>query len=126
MLIDWLQPLTQYAPNRTTYKETPAINLYRNQEQARIDVQLPGFIAKEIDLTAEGDLITIRSQAEEKTDEGQLLRSERQFQSFERRIKLPFQIDESQVEAQFNNGILSVNLHMHENEKPRVIPVKSV
>jgi len=38
---------------------------------------------------------------------------------------LPFAIDESAVEARFDNGVLKIRLPKHETAKPRKIAIKA-
>ncbi|MCB1043752.1 MAG: Hsp20/alpha crystallin family protein [Acidobacteria bacterium] len=129
MLFDWLHPLTAYrlmdelTPKRQTMG--PLMNMYRNEETARIDVRVPGFDPSDIEISVEDDVLRVTGSAPEIERQGQVLRRERGPVRFDRRIRIPFRIDDSNVEAHYKNGMLHVMLHMHESEKPRVIPVKT-
>ena len=52
-------------------------------------------------------------------------RQERGYGKFSRSIQLPFNINAAKVEANFKDGILSVNLPKAEEDKPRKISVKT-
>lgn len=107
-------------------REYPAVNIWTNQEAAIITAELPGYDAKDINLSVVGDVLNISGKrAKEELKEGeQYLREERIAGSFERSIRLPFIVDNDEVEARFKNGILQVNLPRVESDKPRKIHIK--
>ena len=67
------------------------------------------------------DAIAIKGErkSEVKTSENGVTRSEFRYVSFHRVIPLPAQIQNDKVEAEFNNGIFSLNLPKAEEEKNR-------
>jgi HSP20 family protein len=133
MLFDWLHPLTAYrmlddlVPNRTARSGVgPLINLYRDEETARVDLRVPGYEPQDIEISVENASLRVTGAIKPIEREGQIVRREREPHKFDRRIRLPFRVDESQVQATYRNGYLSVALNMHASEKPRVIPVKTI
>jgi HSP20 family protein len=50
-------------------------------------------------------------------------RRERAYGSFARTVQLPFRVDPQQVEARFANGILEVELHRPEADRPKKIQI---
>lgn len=81
-----------------------------------IHAELPGVEEKDIDLSVEGNLLTLageRRQEREESRRNYRVR-ERSFGSFSRTIALPFEATPEQIDAEFRNGVLTVRV-----ERPR-------
>ncbi|MAW60820.1 MAG: heat-shock protein Hsp20 [Planctomycetes bacterium] len=104
----------------------PAIELSETDEAYQIRAELPGVARENIELKLEEDLVILKGskEARDESEEGTVHRSERVFGSFERRFRLPHELDAEAAEAKFENGVLTVRLPKLEPEKrSRVIPV---
>ncbi len=101
----------------------PALDLYQDRDQFTVLVDLPGMKKEDVDISLQGDSLTISGQRarEEKDNEG--LRSERFSGSFQRTITLPTPVDASKVKASYQDGILHIVLPKAEEAKPRQIDV---
>ena len=90
-------------------KETPNTFIFK--------ADLPGFVEKDLDISAVGDRLTIsghrRDEREDKGDTYYL--SERRYGSFSRTFTLPDGIDLDHVNAELKQGVLTVTV-------PRVAP----
>lgn len=88
----------------------PAVDLTENDREICLRAELPGVEEKDVEIKLEGDVLTIRGEKrEERTDEGDQRRVfERSYGAFERRIRLPFEPEDSEVKAEFRNGVLTV------------------
>jgi HSP20 family protein len=88
---------------------------------------LPGFVEKDLDITAVGDRLTIsgqrRDEREEKGDTYYV--SERRYGSFSRSFTLPEGIDLDHVNAELKNGVLTVSVPRVAPAPARKIVVKS-
>ncbi len=75
-----------------------------------IEAEIPGVEEKDVSVTLADGLLTIsgekKTEKEEKKDSYFL--SERTFGSFRRSLRLPDSIDEAQVEARFDKGVLRI------------------
>ena len=90
----------------------PAIDVINEEKAYRVTAELPGLADKDIEVTKDGDLLTIKGEKKEEREEedkGYFL-SERNFGSFERSLRLPEGIDDAKIEAKFENGVLTVLL----------------
>lgn len=105
----------------------PAMNIWANQDGAIVEVKLPGVNPEDIDISIEGQTVTIAGSHPQKAfDDGEkYLRRERRFGNFSRSFELPFTIEADKVEATFKNGILSIALPQAEADKPKKIAVQS-
>ncbi len=104
----------------------PAINIWTNQEGAVIEAKLPNFNPEDIDISVEGETITIAGErTPEELEAGkQYLRRERRYGKFSRTFQLPFAIAADAVEADYEKGILRITLPRSEADKPKKIAVK--
>jgi HSP20 family protein len=88
----------------------PELDVHDDADRLTVEVDLPGVDEKDVELTLTDGLLTIKgekkSQREEKKNNYYV--SERSYGSFERSIRLPDTIDESTLEARFDNGVLSI------------------
>lgn len=77
-----------------------------------IHAELPGVEESDIDLSVEGNILTLRG--ERRQEREQSARSyrvrERSFGAFSRTIALPFEARPEQIDAEFRNGVLTVRV----------------
>jgi HSP20 family protein len=85
---------------------------------------LPGFEEKDIDITLEGDVLTLRADAPRALPEGfKVVRSERSRVRLLKQIELPVRVDVEGVSASFTDGVLELKLPKAAEARPRRIPV---
>lgn len=104
----------------------PSVDITEEDDAYVLEADLPGMNDKDIDVKVENDLLTISSNKEEKKEEsrkGYLLK-ERRSSSFSRSFVLPKDVDRSNIEANFKNGVLTLNLPKSPEAKPRNIDIK--
>ncbi|WP_121744212.1 Hsp20/alpha crystallin family protein [Natronorubrum halophilum] len=88
-------------------------------DEYHVTADLPGYEIDDIELTlSEGTLrLEASREDEEKTAEGRYLRRERTRTSANRRIRLPEPVEEDEVSAGYQDGILTVRLPKVSNEE---------
>jgi len=121
-LLGQFEPLRVRAP-----RPFPASNLYDAGDQYVLTAELPGVSPKEIDLAITGETLTLRGErrrSEEIADD-RYRRQERQFGRWARTVSLPDRVDNTQVSAQFSQGVLTITLPKAEEAKPRQIVVST-
>ncbi|MFQ5730430.1 MAG: Hsp20/alpha crystallin family protein [Planctomycetaceae bacterium] len=107
--------------------EVPAVNVWQGADQVVLTAEVPGVSPEQMDVTVTADGVTLRierPEAELQTGETWSLR-ERKTGSFERTIRLPFEIDTEHVEAVCEKGVLTLRLQRPESQKPHKVAVKS-
>jgi HSP20 family protein len=107
---------------------TPAVDVQENQNELRLDVELPGLNPDEVEITADNGVLTIRGDKQFERKEGDDSRYhvvERSYGSFLRSFQLPPGLDDSRIEASFNNGILSVHIPKSALPQPKKIQIRS-
>jgi HSP20 family protein len=107
----------------------PAVDVIDEEKAYRVTAELPGLSEKDIEVTKDGDLLTIKGEKKEEHEQkekGYFL-SERHFGSVERSLRLPEGIDDSKIEAKFENGVLTVILPKTPEavSKPKKIAIKA-
>lgn len=88
----------------------PRIDIDESDREIHISAELPGVPMEAVDVSVDGDVLTIRGEKRcERKDERACV-SERYYGSFQRAIQLPFEPEPDQVEAKFDNGVLRITL----------------
>lgn len=90
----------------------PHMDVSETEKDVRIQAELPGVSEKDIEVSLNDDVLTIRAekQQERKEDRQGVHFSERAYGTFQRSLRLPFPVSQDQVQASFENGVLSVTL----------------
>jgi len=91
---------------------SPKVDVTENEKEFRISAELPGMDDKDIDVSLQNDMLTIRGEKkEEKEDKGKdYYRMERSYGSFSRTIPLPVEVETNKVDAKFKKGVLTITL----------------
>lgn len=101
------------------------IDAYMTEDAIVIQADVPGITADELDITLEGDTLTIRSEiTRQGENKPQVILLERPTGKFERALNINTPIDHDKVEASFENGVLTLTLPKAESVMPRHIAVK--
>lgn len=105
----------------------PPINISETEADYRVDVELPGLSAEDVNVELHDGKLTIsgQRQSEQTSEDRRYHRVEHVYGKFERVLKLGGPVEEDQVSAEFKNGVLSVTIPKSEQAKPRRIEVKA-
>jgi HSP20 family protein len=93
-----------------------------------VEASLPGFDPTEVDVSIEGNLLTIkaeRKREEEKEKEGKYYYHERHYGLVHRTVTLPVEVDPEAAEATFDKGELKLVLPKLESSAVKHIKVKA-
>jgi len=97
----------------------PKVNVITNDEAVVIEAELAGYKKDEIDIEVKEGVLTISggtSQLNEQTDKVVYLLRELKRSSFSRSFKLGDQLDASEVNAKFDNGLLTITIQKLQKE----------
>lgn len=88
----------------------PAVDVYETDEEVVVKAQLPGVKKEDVDVSLQENAITIRAETrrKEEVDEEGYFRRELRYGTFARRLPLPAEVDEEQVSAKMEDGVLEV------------------
>jgi len=118
---------TRGNPRQMTTGDAPALNVWAGDNELRVTAELPGIDPSQIDVSVQGDQLTLRGSIPEKQlKEGERwVRQERVAYAFVRSFRLPFRVESDKIDAQYVNGILTLTLPRAESEKPKRIQIKA-
>ena len=104
----------------------PALNIYEEADRLMITAELPGVKAQDLDVSIEGDTLTIQGKRDKQNETDiSYHRREIEVGSFSRAITLPIKVDVDQMGAKLNNGILIITLKKASAVTPRQIKVSA-
>ncbi len=105
----------------------PHVDVREEAERFVVAADLPGVEGKDIEVTADKGVLTIRGErhSQSKTSADGFERVERATGSFLRRFSLPESADAEAIKARHVNGVLEVSIPKRPQEQPRRISVQA-
>jgi HSP20 family protein len=101
------------------------MDAYRRGDQFVIHLDLPGVEPDAIELTVEQNVLTIKAERRFEPDEGdELIITERPQGMFSRQLLLGESLDTDRLEADYDQGVLTVRIPVAEAAKPRRVEIK--
>ena len=90
----------------------PQMNVSETDNEIRIAAELPGVDLDDLEVDVMDDMLVIRGEKRlERSDEDENFHFvECAYGSFQRTVQLPFAADPDQVQANFENGVLSITV----------------
>jgi HSP20 family protein len=98
----------------------PPIDMYLNDENLKIVIDIPGFTKKEIELSLCGDILSINAKKTINEKELESLISNQRPNVIDKKIRLPMEIrqGEEKIEsAKYENGVLTLIIPITKNGK---------
>ena len=100
------------------------VDIREDDEHVYVDAEIPGFKKDEINVTMENGMLHISGERKVEKTKGESHLSERRYTKISRSFTLPTAVNESNVDAKLDNGVLHLILNKREEVKPRKIEVK--
>ncbi len=115
------------ASNVVTSSWRPAVDIKEEANQFVILADVPGVDPKDIEITAENGVLTVRGERKAETEEERegFRRVERIRGTFYRRFSLPDTADTDAIKARGKDGVLEITVPKHEKVQPRKITVQN-
>jgi HSP20 family protein len=120
----WMNGLE--GPGRVTQSWVPALDVWETDTEIVYAFDLPGIPEDAISIEVKEETLSVsaeRVKTEEATDDG-FYRFERRFGSFARAVGLPQGVDQDQISARYENGVLEVRVPKPVEAQPRKIELK--
>ena len=88
----------------------PELDVRENSTSITVEAELPGVDEKDVSVTLANGVLTIKGEKKQgKEEKGEnFYRTERSYGAFERSLRLPDTIDEAEVDAKFDKGVLTI------------------
>ena len=111
-----------------TYDDSlvPHTDIYEEKNQLVMKTELPGINKEDLDITLEGDRLTIKAEKKEEVNEDATHHTrERYYGRYFRSVTLPYPVKENKILATFDNGVLEIRLTKAEEVKAKKIEIKA-
>jgi HSP20 family protein len=103
---------------------TPRVDIREEDTRFAIVADIPGVDPKDIEITMEKGVLSIRGERKAPADEnGRLTRAEREHGAFHRRFALPDVADADNIQASGKHGVLEISIPKRPESAPRRINV---
>ena len=89
----------------------PPIDMFLNENNLKIVIDIPGFSKKDIELTLNGDILSVKAQKVKDEKESESLITNQRPNIIDKKIRLPIDVKqgEERIEsAKYENGILTL------------------
>jgi HSP20 family protein len=109
----------------TTSTFAPAVDVYEDEHNVTLKIEVPGIDEKDIDVRIENNTLTVQGERKFSKEEKEenFRRVESRYGSFTRTFTLPNTVDSERVEAHYDKGVLKVQLAKKSEAKPKQIKV---
>ncbi len=99
------------------------MDVYREGDNYVVEVAMPGVDPKDVEISVQGNQVSICGEMRQAPEDRQHLHRERTFGRFERTVTLPTEVDADKAQATCENGVVRLTLPQAEHTKPRRIQV---
>lgn len=100
------------------------LDVYTTADEIVIVASMPGLTPEEVDVSIDGDTLTIQGELRPPLENVDYLFQERAYGPFARTLTLNVPVKAEEAEAVFENGELTLTLPKAEETKPKVIEIK--
>ncbi len=103
----------------------PAADVFETGNELVIQLEVPGFEEKDIDVEMHDHMLSVKGERKEETDtkEKTYRLHQRLEDTFERRFELPSDTDGKSVKGKMNKGVLEITVKKATVDAPRKIPI---
>lgn len=103
----------------------PAVDIYEDAQKLALTFEVPGVKPENVDIRVENNTLTVKGERTFGTEqkEENFRRIERRFGSFSRSFTLPQSVDTEKVAANYEHGVLTVELPKKAVAQPKQIKV---
>jgi HSP20 family protein len=116
-----------FAGNGAQGSWTPSVNIRESSDALAFEMELPGIKPNQVEVTCDNGVLTIRGERRDERKEGNEGRYhlvERSYGAFSRSFQLPQNVDEEQIQATFEDGMLHVRVPKAALPQPRRIEIQ--
>ncbi len=109
----------------TTASFVPAVDIYEDAKKVVLKLEVPGVEEKDLDIRVENNTLTVKGERkfEKEEKEENFHRIERRYGSFYRAFTLPSTVDSEHINANYNAGVLKLELSKKAEAQPKQIKV---
>ena len=103
----------------------PPVDIYEDEHKLVLKLEIPGIRQEDLDVQMENNTLSVRGQRSFETEgkEENFHRVERRYGSFYRSFTVPNTIDAENIKADYDAGVLRLELQKRPETKPKQIKV---
>jgi HSP20 family protein len=103
----------------------PPVDIYEDEHKIVLKLEVPGMKQEDLDVRLENNSLTVRGERkfEKEEKEENFHRIERRYGTFYRAFTLPTTVDSENVKANYDSGVLKLELNKKAEAKPKQIKV---
>ncbi len=104
---------------------TPSVDIYETESDVVLSAELPGIEEKDIEIKIEDNTLTLKGERnfEKETKEENYHRIERAYGSFYRSFSLPHYVDQDNIRAEHESGVLKIHMPKKHEAKPKKVKI---
>ena len=104
----------------------PAVNIRESEKTYDIEVAAPGMKKEDFEVKIENGMLCISAEHKEEKEEknDNYTRREFAFESFKRSFLLPENVEESDIDAKYKDGVLHLTMKKNKVKPPEVKKIK--
>lgn len=104
----------------------PPVDIYEDEHKIVLKLEVPGMKQEDLDIQLENNTLTVRGERKFEQEEKQenFHRIERRYGSFFRSFTVPNTVNTEDVKADYDAGVLSIQLAKKAEAKPKQIKVQ--
>ena len=121
MLDDVMGSAFGAATNARTFE--PTIDVRTNDDEIAFVCDVPGMKRDDLEITLENHTLTLQGTRRFDRKEGERVVLGRAYGTFKRVYTLPSYVDEANLTAQLDDGVLTIRIPKHAKAKPRKIAI---
>ena len=104
---------------------SPMVDIEEQDDVYVLEAELPGVKRQDLNIEIVGNELAITGEIKERERKGVLRKQTRRTGRFEYRIGLPAQVDAGKVDANLDNGVLTVRVPKAERAQRRKVEIKA-
>jgi HSP20 family protein len=104
----------------------PPVDIYEDEHKIVLKLEVPGLKQEDLDIQLENNTLTVRGERnfEKEEKEENFHRIERRYGSFYRAFTIPNTVNPDSVKADYDAGVLRIELQKKAEAKPKQIKVQ--
>ena len=109
---------------RSGYAYALPVDVYSTENELVIEASVPGLEPGDVEITIEGETLTIRGERRAPLENVDYHIQERRYGPFSRTFTLSLPIEGEGAEAVFEKGVLTLTIPKAEEARPKIIKVR--
>ncbi|MBI5605010.1 MAG: Hsp20/alpha crystallin family protein [Deltaproteobacteria bacterium] len=123
----WSDRLWREWPRFLGEEWVPSFNFYEKEGNYYLNAEIPGVDKENISITIDNNVLTISGKKETKKEEegANYYLKESTYGSFSRSLRLPGEVEEGKIQANFKDGVLSLTLPQKKTPEAKQIKIET-